>query len=130
MTSTWDYVPLAEIAPARSMPMPSADSVVWNLSLEDIEGTTGRILHKQRCRVGDLGSTKCSLDSRYVLYSKLRPYLNKVALPDAPGVGTSELIPLLPRDQQLDREFLAYYLRSKAFLDFANANTRDRQSVV
>ena len=50
------------------------------LSLEDIEGSTGRILHKQLCRVGDLGSAKCSFDSRHVLYSKLRPHLNKVAL--------------------------------------------------
>ncbi|MGJ5195201.1 restriction endonuclease subunit S [Bradyrhizobium sp. HKCCYLRH1030] len=124
MKSNWDYVPLGEIAPARSAPMPAEDAVIWNLSLEDIEGTTGRILHKQRCRVKDLGSQKCSFDGRYVLFSKLRPYLNKVALPDEPGVGTSELIPLLPVEQRLDREFLAHYLRSQAFLDFANANTR------
>lgn len=124
MTSNWDYVPLGEIAPARSLPVPSEESAVWNLSLEDIEGTTGRILRKRHSRVGDLGSTKCSFDGRYVLYSKLRPYLNKVVLPDAPGVGTSELIPLLPVDERLDREFLAHYLRSKTFLDFANVNTR------
>jgi type I restriction enzyme S subunit len=39
-------------------------------------------------------------------------------------VGTSELIPLSPLVERLDREFLAYYLRSKSFVDFANANTR------
>jgi type I restriction enzyme S subunit len=73
MTKTWDYVPLGEIAPARSLPLPSGDSVVWNLSLEDIESCTGRILDKKHCRVGDLGSAKCSFDSRHILYSKLRP---------------------------------------------------------
>lgn len=124
MTVCWNYVPLGEIAPARSSSLPSAETTAWNLSLEDIEATTGKILRKQECRVSDLGSSKCSFDARHVLYSKLRPYLSKVVLPDAPGVGTSELIPLLPDADRLDREFLALYLRSKNFLDFANANTR------
>lgn len=123
MTQRWGYVPLGDIAPAQSLPMPQADSVVWNLSLEEIESMTGRVLGRQICRIAELGSTKCAFDSRHVLYSKLRPYLNKVVLPDSFGVGTSELIPLLPTEC-IDREFLAYYLRSKEFLDFAKANTR------
>ena len=32
-------------------------------------------------------------------YSKLRPYLNKVVLPLEEGIGTSELIPILPRNE-------------------------------
>lgn len=123
MTQQWDHLPLGDIAPAHSLPMPQADTVVWNLSLEEIESETGRILAKNTCRIEELGSTKCAFDSRYVLYSKLRPYLNKVVLPDCLGVGTSELIPLLPIER-MDREFLAYYLRSKEFLDFAKVNTR------
>jgi type I restriction enzyme S subunit len=103
--------------------MPAPDTVVWNLSLEDIEGMTGRVLVKQTSQVGELGSSKCVFDQRHVLYSKLRPYLNKVVLPDSFGVGTSELIPLVPIER-LDREFLAYYLRSPSFVSFANANTR------
>jgi type I restriction enzyme S subunit len=91
--------------------------------LEDIESVTGRVLARQASRVCDLGSSKCVFDQRHVLYSKLRPYLNKVVVPDAQGVGTSELIPLVP-DERLDREFLAYYLRSPGFVEFANANTR------
>jgi type I restriction enzyme, S subunit len=123
VTEHWEYVPLGDIAPARSLDMPAEEAIVWNLSLEDIEGSTGRVLRKQTCRVRDLGSTKCVFDTRHVLYSKLRPYLNKVVVPDSIGVGTSELIPLMP-NWKLDREFLAYYLRSKEFVDFANANTR------
>lgn len=123
MTSQWMHLPLGEVAPAQSLAMPASDSVVWNLSLEEIESGTGRVLLRQTCRVNELGSSKCVFDERHVLYSKLRPYLNKVALPDSFGVGTSELIPLRPRGD-LDRDFLAFYLRSPEFLDFANANTR------
>jgi len=121
---TWQKAPLEQIAPATSNPVPTADREVWNLSLEDIEGTTGRVLAKNHCLVSDLGSAKCSFDERHVLYSKLRPYLNKVVLPDEAGVGTSELIPLLPDSSAIDREFLAFYLRSPEFLDFAEAHTR------
>ena len=50
-------------------------------------------------------------DDRHVLYGKLRPYLNKVALPDAAGKCSTEIIPLLPA-LDLDRRYLSYFLRS------------------
>lgn len=120
----WTHYRLGDVAPASSNELPAASATVWNLSLEDIESTTGRVLARSQCKVGELGSSKCSFDSRHVLYSKLRPYLNKVVLPDEPGVGTSELIPILPDRDLLDREYLAFYLRSPSFVGFANANTR------
>ena len=117
-------VPLGDIAPKVDAPMPSSDVAVWNLSLADVEADTGAILNRKRCLVSELGSSKCSFDSRHVLYSKLRPYLNKVVVPDQPGVGTSELLPLLPDPERLHRQFLAYYLRSPEFVDFAVAHSR------
>lgn len=117
-------VPLGEIAPKRDAEMPGTSEFVWNLSLEDIEAGTGKVLRRQTCAVGALGSAKCSFDARHVLYSKLRPYLNKVVLPNERGVGTSELLPLFPDPLRMDREFLAFYLRSPDFVDFAVANSR------
>src|SRR5437899_13084476 len=104
--------------------MPPDSAMVWNLSLEEVEPNTGRVLTKTRMRVGDLGSSKCSFNGSHVLYSKLRPYLNKVVVPDEAGVGTSELIPMRPDASRLDREFLAWYLRSPQFLDFSASHTR------
>ncbi len=124
MTGCWKKSEIGSIAPAKSVGMPDKNALVWNLSLEEVESVTGRILKKNHCNISELGSAKCSFDTRHVLYSKLRPYLNKVVLPDEPGVGTSELIPMCPDPNQLDREFLAFYLRSPMFLDFAKANTR------
>ncbi len=124
MKSGWKTIEIGNIAPAKSNGMPDENAKVWNLSLDEVESVTGRLLKKTHCRVSELGSAKCSFDTRHVLYSKLRPYLNKVVLPDEPGVGTSELIPMLPDPKRLDREFLAFYLRSPIFIDFAKANTR------
>jgi type I restriction enzyme S subunit len=121
---SWNNQPLGVVAPAVQAPFPPATAQIWNLSLEDIESGTGRVVQKVTSRVSELGSSKCSFSNEHVLYSKLRPYLNKVVVPDEPGVGTSELIPLRPRKEALDRDFLAWYLRSPAFLEFSAQNTR------
>lgn len=55
-----------------------------------------------------------------VLYSKLRPYLNKVVLPNKTGYATSELVPLNPVKEKLNKYFLASLLRSKCFVDDIN----------
>jgi len=57
-------------------------------------------------------------DEDNVLYSKLRPYLNKVVCPDRPGIATTELVPLRPQLNKLDKRYLCYYLRSPRFVSF------------
>jgi type I restriction enzyme S subunit len=124
LARVWEHARLGDIAPALGCKIPSPDTVVWNLSLEDIESETGRILKTQVCRVSQLGSSKCGFDERHVLFGKLRPYLNKVVLPVKFGVGTSELVPMLPDKSRLSREYLAWYLRSPEFVEFATKNSR------
>jgi type I restriction enzyme S subunit len=81
------------------------------LGLEDVESQSGRILRRASDVVsGDGTSTTFAFDERHVLYGKLRPYLNKVALPDRAGRCTTEMIPLLP-SAGIDRHFLAWALR-------------------
>jgi len=46
-----------------------------------------------------------------VLYGKLRPYLNKVLVPEFDGKCSTEIVPLRPTDR-LVRRYLAYFLRS------------------
>jgi type I restriction enzyme S subunit len=55
-----------------------------------------------------------------VLYSKLRPYLNKVVVADSDGFATTELVPLKCDPDRVLPSYLAYYLRSPEFLGFAN----------
>lgn len=81
------------------------------LSLENIESTSGRILLDDTCQTKEIvRSTTFRFDSRHVLYGKLRPYLNKVALPEFAGRCTTELVPLLPAPY-VSRDFLAWLLR-------------------
>ncbi|WP_260332155.1 restriction endonuclease subunit S [Paraburkholderia youngii] len=68
----------------------------------------------------NIGPSTYPFEEGTVLYSKLRPYLNKVVVADAPGVATTELVPLLCDRTKLLPQYLAHYLRSPEFLNFAN----------
>jgi type I restriction enzyme S subunit len=113
-SASWRWVPLRDIcAQDRCAVSPNESRAKERpyLSLEHIESKTGRIFHDASIPLEDGGnSTTFLFDSRHVLYGKLRPYLNKVALPDFSGRCTTELIPLLPCSE-LTREFLALLLR-------------------
>lgn len=112
----WQWRKLGDLCDLdRQMIEPSSDRAkdLPYLSLEHIEAQTGRISRDPLEKVEDEGkSTTFFFDSRHVLYGKLRPYLNKVALPEFEGRCTTEAIPLLPRDNT-DRLFLAWLLRRK-----------------
>ncbi len=98
----------------------SPDEPVWHLTLDQVESHTGNIVNKKIAPASTAGTSTNVFDDGNVLYSKLRPYLNKVICPTEPGIATTELIPLRPRKDLLDRHYLTYYLRSKHFLGFAN----------
>lgn len=117
----WPTAPLRKIAPPVTAPCNFApDDRVWQLSLDQIEGATGEIVDKRYAPASEAGTSTFCFDTDNVLYSKLRPYLNKVALPDEPGVATTELIPLRPNPSTLIPRFLAYYLRSPGFVNQAS----------
>lgn len=64
-----------------------------------------------------------------VLYSRLRPYLNKVWLADRSGLCSSEFI-VVPSNDYVDGAFLKYRLNAMDFVSFANLlNAGDRPRV-
>ena len=117
----WPRASLGVVAPAeRSRRQFGADEQIWHLNLDQIESQTGRILSKLRAPTSQAGNSTLFFDEGNVLYSKLRPYLNKVVHPDEPGIATTELVPLRPLTGVLRPGFLKFYLRSDRFLGFAN----------
>ena len=67
----------------------------WVLELEDIEKDSGKILVKKKKYSIKCNSTKHVFNPNQILYSKLRPYLNKVVISDEAGFCTSEILPIL-----------------------------------
>lgn len=91
----------------------------WMLDLEDIEKDSGVVLQKVRKAERNAASTKHWFHKGQVLYSKLRPYLNKVVLADEDGYCTSEILPL-EFERNIIPQYARYYLMSPTFLRYAN----------
>lgn len=111
---------LREIAPPVPAVTTSVDETVWLLNLDQIEPHTGNLLNKEFVERSGLGSSTHAFDDGNVLYSKLRPYLNKVLLPDTAGYCTSELVPMRPNQALVTRKYLSAYLRSPPFLNWVS----------
>ena len=66
-------------------------------------------------------SGKYLFTSNHLIYSKIRPNLNKVAMPDFEGLCSADAYPILVKNGVCTREFFCYVLRSQFFLDYIMA---------
>ena len=115
----WNTQPIQEVAPEK----PSDDlqeGNVWLLNLDMIEPNTGHVIEKVYADSNSLLSVS-PFDEGNVLFSKLRPYLNKVVIPKGKGYATTELLPLRPDEKKLDKTFFSHMLRSDEFVAYANS---------
>ena len=92
----------------------------WVLDLEDIEKDSGKILAFKQKKDVDLKSTKHIFKKDYVLYSKLRPYLNKCVIAPKDGFCTSEILPL-DFGHNIFNKYAQLYLMSPFFVDYTNS---------
>jgi type I restriction enzyme S subunit len=90
----------------------------WLLDLEDIEKDSGRLIQRKRKREVKPLSTKHCFYKGQVLYSKLRPYLNKVIIADEDGFCTSEILPL-DFGGEIYNRYAQTYLMSPFFVGYA-----------
>jgi len=120
---SWPFVKLGDVAPAKAKKKQVADSssLAWQLNLDQVESHTGRVIDEIVAPIREAGNSTHWFDERHVLYSKLRPYLNKVVVPEKEGIATTELVPMLPDPDRLDRKYLAHYLRSSTFVNWVSA---------
>ena len=114
----WPHQAMDKVAPSSAYSGVNSEKV-WLLNLDMVEAQTGRIIEYLYVNKEQVGNSTCGFDEGNVLYSKLRPYLNKVVVPNQNGYCTTELVPLRP-SEKLNRQFLAYLLRSDAFVSFIN----------
>ena len=93
-----------------------------HIGIDSIEKDTGRISGYRTVAEDGVISGKYLFTSEHIIYSKIRPNLNKVALPNFTGVCSADAYPILPRKGICNREFLAYAMRSEVFLDYILAH--------
>ena len=91
----------------------------WILDLEDIEKNTGKILYYATKKERNAVSTKHRFFQGQLLYSKLRPYLNKVVIAPKDGYCTSEILPLKLYGN-ISPQYIQIFLMSPTFLAHVN----------
>ncbi len=114
---------LGDVCTISSSNAPIASHQIWLLNLDMVEQQTGNIISYNYVENDDLNGSIIQFDTDNVLYSKLRPNLNKVVIPKSSGFATSEMLPLKPDARVLSREYLAAYLRSDSFVSWAVSKT-------
>ena len=115
----WPTQPLKKVAPEHTPQIPSMDKYWW-LNLDMIESYSGIVIEKVYAERSEIGSSTSTFDDTMVLYSKLRPYLNKVVVPEDFGYATTELVGLKPDSSVLNKYFLFNLLRGDDFVSYAN----------
>ena len=89
-----------------------------HIGIANIEKETGRLIDYKLVEEDSLISGKYIFGPDHIIYSKIRPNLNKVALPNFTGLCSADSYPLLIKKENTNRIFLAFLLRSNAFVDF------------
>ena len=91
---------------------------VPHIGIDSIESGTGVLSGYRTVAEDGVKSGKYPFGPQHIIYSKIRPVLNKVALPDFEGVCSADAYPILPSCESCSRVFLAHVLRSDYFLDY------------
>ena len=89
-----------------------------HIGIDSIEKETGRLVGYRTIAEDGVISGKYLFSSAHIIYSKIRPNLNKVAMPDFDGLCSADAYPILVKKGICNREYFGYTLRSQYFLDY------------
>jgi len=122
----WEEKKLSEVCLIRSKLIDPRESKYLNMphiGAGNMISSSKKLIDIKTAEEEGLKSGKFIFDSSMVLYSKIRPYLMKVSIPDFDGLCSADVYPLFPKEGCLDRTFLFYLLLSKNFTDYVVAGS-------
>ena len=111
----WEWVRLGEICTydqtKEKISREDIQPDMWSLDMEDIEKGTGRIININMAKNRKIAGDKVIFHRGDILYSKLRPYLQKILIAPADGICTSELVPFQCYGE-VSSNYMTWLLRS------------------
>ena len=119
--SSYEKVTLEEVVEITSSlvsPLEPPYADMLHVSPSNIISNTGDIVDCIRAKEEKLISGKYTFTKGMVLYSKIRPNLNKVAIPTFDGICSADMYPLSVKEKATNI-FVWRLLLSKDFLDYA-----------
>lgn len=121
----WELVALGDVAKITNGqvdPKKEPYSSMVLIAPNHIESNSGRILEKVTAFDQQAISGKYLVETGDVIYSKIRPYLKKVAIADLDCLCSADMYPIKGSDK-LDARFLFHILLSDMFTNYANENS-------
>ncbi len=114
----WTVAPLSKvvrIANGQVDPKETRYRDLPHVGPENIESGTGRIQGVKTSKELALKSGKYLFDADAIVYSKIRPNLNKVCRPRVTGLCSADAYPMWPVNG-MSPDFLCYYMLSELFV--------------
>ena len=120
----WDCIRFRRIAYVKSnLVLPDDFPDYPQISPENIEKGTGKLLPYKTVSESGVISGNHLFYKGQILYSKIRPKLNKVTIAPFDGLCSADMYPI---ETIINKYFLVYSLRSEAFLSVISFITENR----
>jgi type I restriction enzyme S subunit len=120
ITTLWEKKKIGDLTqPSKLRYKPNAEDQIPFIGLEHIESNTGKIIKIGKS--SEIHSLKSVFHSGDLLYGKLRPYLNKVAIPNFDGVCSTDIL-VYSKRKEMDNRYLAYFMLTNDFVEFTQRN--------
>ncbi|WJQ14411.1 restriction endonuclease subunit S [Geobacillus stearothermophilus] len=117
----WKIVELSEIVQVDANLVDDITNYVNYplVGIDNIEKNTGNLINIKTVGESDVKGSKYFFSREHILYSKIRPYLNKVASPSFEGLCSTDAYPLKINKEKANKQFILNILRSKDFVSYA-----------
>ncbi len=117
----WDIVNFSDFIDIKSgqvKPHKKPYSQMIHVGSENIESNNGRLLNLKTNEECNVKSGNYLFTEEDILYSKIRPYFNKVASPCFQGTCSADIYPVRPRDKtKFDKKFLfTFYCQTFSYI--------------
>lgn len=109
----WHWNRFDQVARVASNLVSPADFMDWpHIAPNHIQSGTGRLLPHSTIRQDRVTSPKHRFFAGQVLYSKIRPYLAKVVVPEFDGLCSADMYPI---ESELEPRFLKWWMLTREF---------------
>lgn len=120
----WSLIKLGMIANVKSNLVSPLDYPnLLQISPENIEKDTGKVLNIKTVRESGIISDNHLFNKGQIIYSKVRPTLNKVIIADFDGLCSADMYPI---ETIVNVKYLVYFMRSKLFVSQVDRISSDR----
>ena len=113
----WPLVPLGGLCALGGSVTKDVDLNLPYFGADSIESGSGKLTKVETAEAQGVSGPVFEFDGERLLYSKIRPYLNKLAVVDVKGYCSSDMYPLVPDQSKIAITYLATYMLSKEFND-------------